>query len=730
MTTKKLILSILLPILVLSSAWGQKEISFDDIYRNYTFYPRSVSGINWMKDGGYYTALVRDTDASSSMIVKYDIRTGNSVDTLLNGADLGERGIRFDDYRFSADENKVLLMADKESIYRRSFEANYFIVDLADKSAASLAEGKGKLSYATFSPDGSRVAYVRDNNLYVTQLSDMSEKAITTDGKENEIINGAADWVYEEEFSIAQAFDWSPDGKHIAFLRFDESDVKEYNMQMWGSLYPSDYRFKYPKAGEDNAIVEAFVYSIEDNQLNKVDTGSETDQYVMRMYWTPDSKTLALIRLNRLQNKLDILHAHPSENKVKTVLTENADTYVDINYTDDLKYLKDNKHFLRTSEKDGNKHIYLHKLDGSLVRQITAGDWEVTSLVGIDEKNDLIYYLSTEGSSMDRHFYSINTKGKKKKKLSGESGTYRVNMSPDYSFYIQYFSSANIPNQVSLHSTKSTQPIKVMQDNAQLQATMADYQFTEKEFMQVPAANGEMLNAYMIKPFDFDENKQYPMLMYVYGGPGSQTVLNSWDGRAAWHQHIANQGFIVVSVDNRGTGGKGRDFKHSTYKQLGKLEVEDQVAAAKHLSKLDYIDADRMGIWGWSYGGYMSANCVMQAPEVFKLAIAVAPVTNWRFYDTIYTERYLQRPQDNSSGYDDNSPLSHVDKLKGEFLLIHGTADDNVHFQNAVELQEALIQANKQFKSFYYPDRNHGIYGGNTTYHLHRMMTDFILEKL
>jgi dipeptidyl-peptidase-4 len=477
-------------------------------------------------------------------------------------------------------------------------------------------------------------------------------------------------------------------------------------------------------------LVSIHVVDLASKKVQKMDAGPEADQYLPRLYWTQDANQLAFIRLNRLQNQLDLLQANASTGESKLILSEKSATYVDLDYNDDLQYLSDGKTFIRTSEQDGYKHIYHHTMDGTLIRQLTTGPWEVSSLVGVDEKGKKLYYLSTEKSPLERQLYVIQLDGKGKKSLSPLAGTYSINMSPDHQFFIAYHTSASSPVTVTLNEA-SGKTLKVLEDNQALKDRMATFALGKKEFFTFPTVDGTTLNGYLIKPADFDPNKKYPVLLYVYGGPGSQNVLNSWGGsRDFWHQHLAAEGYLVASIDNRGTGARGRDFKHATYANLGKLETIDQIEGAKYLAKMPFVDPSRIGIWGWSYGGYMSSLSLMIGHEVFKTAIAVAPVTTWRYYDTVYTERYLQTPQLNPAGYDDNSPITHVNKLKGNFLLIHGTGDDNVHFQNAVDLVNALIAADKQFESFYYPNRNHGISGGNTTWHLYTQMTDFLKRKL
>ncbi|PSL03070.1 S9 family peptidase [Cecembia rubra] len=706
------------------NAQDKKTVSLEDVFKTNTFSQKSVYGINWMKDGQYYSSMKRGL--TNPVVVKINVATGEEAAVLIDG---GKLGINFSSYSFNPDETKALIASEVESIYRRSSKGIFHVVDLKTGTAQKLMDGE-KIMYATLSPDNDKVAFVKDNNLFMVELASHQVTQITSDGKWNHIINGAADWVYEEEFSMSKAFDWSPDGKKIAFIRFDETEVPEFNMQTWGKLYPEDYRFKYPKAGEKNAEVSIHIYDLSTKQTVKVDTGEEKDIYLPRIYWTNDNNTLAFLRLNRLQNELDLLYANSQTGATRLILQEKSNTYVDLDYNDDLRFLEGNKGFIRTSEQDGFKHIYHHDNEGKLIRQITSGNWEVTNLVGVDEKNRKIYFISTEASPLERNLYVINLDGKNKKILTPEKGTTSVNMSKDFKYYIANHSSAISPLRVTLNEA-SGKLVKVLEENAELRSKLANYSISPKEFFTFNTVDGTSLNAYMIKPPHFEENKKYPVLMYVYGGPGSQNVTNSWGGtRDYWHHHLASEGYIVVCVDNRGTGARGRDFKHITYAKLGKFETEDQIAGAKFLGTLPYVDASRIGIWGWSYGGYMSSLALMVGNDVFKSAIAVAPVTTWRYYDTIYTERYLQTPQLNATGYDDYSPITHVNRLKGNYLLIHGTGDDNVHFQNAVDLVDALVKADKQFETMYYPNRNHGIYGGNTTWHLYSLMTDFIKRKL
>ena len=730
MTNSRLLLRLFFVLITLPAiAQSKKSISLDDIWgRNAgTFSQRTVASVNWMKSGGFYTTL------DAGKIQKFSIVSGQAVETLFDERQATSSGITkisIDGYQLSSDERKLLITTQEEAIYRRSSKAEFYVYDLTIKKLALLSKG-GKQQYATFSPDGKRVAFVRDNNLFAVDLLTGTETKLTTDGKRNAIINGGADWVYEEEFSMARAFEWSPDSRRLAWIRFDESRVPEYDMQLWGSLYPVEYRFKYPKAGEANAQVSVWIADVSTGKKIQAQTGAETDIYLPRIQWTKKSNLLSVRRMNRLQNKLDLLHINATTGQTITVLSETSTTYVDLEFTDDLTYLNDGKSFVWSSERTGYKHLYRYDMGGKLIGPITSGTFEAFSVAGIDEKNQAVYYLSTEDSPLERQLYRIGLDGQNKQKLTALPGTYTANFSPDFSYYLLYHTSVNSPTMVSLRDTKTTNDLRVLESNEGLKTRLATYTIAPKQFFQTKAADGTNLNAWMIRPSAFDSTKRYPVLMFVYGGPGSQTVKNDWDSRDFfWYQTLAQKGYIIVSVDGRGTGARGTAFRTATYAQLGKLETDDQIAVARSLKTLPYIDPNRVGIWGWSYGGYMTALCMTLGADVFKAGMSIAPVTNWRFYDSIYTERYLKRPQDNAAGYDDNSPVTHAAKLRGPYLLVHGTGDDNVHFQNSIAFENALIAAGKQFQSFYYPNRNHGIYGGNTRLHLYTMMTDFIEKNL
>lgn len=707
------------------------DISLKEIWKEYKFMGRSVRGINSLKNGKEYTKITKGS------LVVYDYKTGDSISTLVHKNDLipegKEKPIRLGSFTLNSNEDKLLIPSETESIYRHSTKSNYWIFNINTKALVPLSEG-GKQSLADFSPDGTKVAFVRENNIFVTDLETGKESMITKDGKRNHIINGTCDWVYEEEFGFTKAFFWSPDGTKISYYKFDESNVREYTIEYYGDLYPKWETYKYPKAGEDNSIVEIHVYDLNNGYISKMDIGEEIDQYIPRISWTNDPKVLSIQRLNRLQNQLDIMLADAETGDSHIMYSEDNKYYIDIN--DNLVFLKDNKQFLITSEKDGYNHIYLYNLDGSLAKQLTSGNWEVTNVYGFNPENNTVYYQSAESSPLNRDIYSVNLKGKKQK-ISTKAGTNRATFSRNYKYYINNFSKFGVPPVYTVVTSKGKE-VRVLEDNKALVDLLSKYKISEPEFFtfstpEITMPNGSQvdLNAWKIMPYDFDPNKKYPVLVTIYGGPGSQEVTDSWGGfNYMWYQMLAEQGIMVVSVDNRGTGARGEEFKKMTYLELGKYETLDYIETAKYLGQLSYVDNSRIGIFGWSYGGFMSSNALFQGAEYFSTAIAVAPVTNWRYYDNIYTERFMRTPQENPDGYDNNSPINHVDKLVGNYLLVHGDADDNVHPQNSMDLFSALVKADKQFDFMLYPNKNHGIYGGNTRYHLFKKMTDFLYEHL
>jgi dipeptidyl-peptidase-4 len=649
------------------------------------------------------------------------------VETLFDASDFQEiTGI--DAYRFNGAEDRILIETGHEKIYRHSYQAEYYVFDRKAGTLVPLSS-KGEQQLATFSPSGSHVAFVRNNNLYIRDLQMKEEIQATFDGVKNEVINGAPDWVYEEEFGFASGFCWSPDGKKIAFYRFDERRVREFRMTLYGKLYPESYAFKYPKAGEENSVVSIHVYDLETGRTTCMDTGGETDQYIPRIQWTFDPNTLSIMRLNRLQNQLDILHADASTGQSEVVYREENQWYISGIDDHTVTYLSDGESFILKSEMSGYYHLYHYNFRSGQMRAVTSGDYDVYEFLGFDEEHNMLYYTSYEESSIERHLYSIGLDGTEKRKMSTRPGNNTASFSATFRYYILSHSSANTPPRMTLYNRNGKQ-IRVLEDNENLRRTMQHYGFSATGFMTVPTRSGQELNAWMIKPLDFDPSRKYPLFVFVYGGPESQQVVDEWGQRIAWFQMLVQNGYIVVCVDNRGTNGRGEAFRKSTYLTLGRLETIDQLDAAHWFGSQDYIDQERMGIFGWSYGGFMTSLCMTKGKGTFRMGIAVAPVTSWRYYDTIYTERYMRTPQENPEGYDSNSPIHFAAGLEGKFLLIHGSADDNVHFQNSIDFTEALVQADKQFEMQIYPNRDHGIRGGNTTYHLYRRMTDFILENL
>lgn len=699
----------------------KKDITLEEIW-NGAFRTEQMNSLNSM-NGDFYSLLNFDRNTKSTTVDKYSYATLEKIATVVNSKDLGEIKY-FESYDFNNDETKLLLGVDSESIYRHSSLGIFYVYDLASKSLQLI--DKEKIQEPTFSPDSKKVAYAKNNNIFIKNLETNEVVQITSDGKKNEIINGICDWVYEEEFSFVRAFEWSKDSKNIAFLRFDETEVPTYSMDIVGNeLYPTQQVFKYPKAGEKNSVVTLQLYNVSEGKTTKIDLGNY--EYIPRIKWTNNPEILSVITLNRHQNDLKLFAVNAVNFTSKVILNEVDKAFVDIH--DNLTFLTDNS-FIWTSEKDGFNHIYHYSKEGKLINQVTKGNWEVTNFFGINEKNKTIYYQSVEDGSINRTVYSIKLNGTAKKRLTNASGTNEAAFSKNLNYFINTFSDANTPPVYSLYNGEGNL-LKEILNNNELSKKLTNYNISKKEFFVLNTKNGAF-NAWIIKPNSFDSAKKYPVFMTQYSGPGSQSVSNEWSSsNDYWYQHLAEKGYIVVCVDGRGTGFKGADFKKVTYKELGKYEVEDQIESAIELAKRPYVDANEIGIWGWSYGGFMSANCLFKGNDVFKMAIAVAPVTSWRFYDSVYTERYMQTPQENASGYDENSPLNFADLLKGNFLLVHGSGDDNVHVQNSMRLTNALIEANKPFDQAIYPDRTHGIYEGkNTRLHLYEKMTKFIEENL
>ena len=722
---KRLALALVAAVISLQGI-AQKQLTLEDIWAYYKFFPKQLDNMVSSNDGKTYTVL------QFGKIIRYSYKSGKKegvvFDLQMVKDDPAYKNIgTVDSYIFSPDETKILFATKTKHIYRHSKKAYYYLYDFKTKKLTSLYD-KDKQQEPSFSPDGKKIAFVSNNNIYIKDIESGKVTQITKDGEKNKIINGIPDWVYEEEFSFAKAYEWSPDGKNLAYLKFDESKVKEYCFPVYDGLYPSEYRYKYPKAGETNSTVTLHVYNLEKGKTADVPAKIYDDQYIPRIKWTKNPAILSFIVMNRLQNELNLMAYEVTSGNTSTLLKETDKKYIEIN--DALTFLDNGKEFIWLSEKDGYNHLYLYDMNGNQLKQLTKGNYEVLEVKGVDKKTGYIYYIANETSPYTKDVFRIKTDGTGKQKLSVGEGVNDIYLNKNFTNYIISYSNAETPVSFTLFNAKGKK-IRVIEDNAELKATLKEYNLPKKEFFSFTTEYGVKLYGWMIKPSNFDPKKKYPVFMTVYGGPGYQTVMDEWDYTSMWHRYIAEQGYIVVSVDNRGTNGRGKEFRQATYGQMGKLETEDQISVVKYLSKLPYVDSGRIGIQGWSYGGFMALSCLEKGNKYFKAAISVAPVTNWRFYDSIYTERYMGLPQDNAKGYDENSPMNHVSKIKGKFLLMHGTADDNVHFQNSIELIKKLVEKNIYFNLMIYPNSNHGIYTGpNTRYHIFKMMTDFILNNI
>ncbi len=699
------------------------NITLEDIWLKGTFTAASVPGFNVLKDGKRYVKIENDGDVNI-----YDLKSNKNKGQLISAKQLiyNRDSIKMSSFELSADEQKMLIFTEPESIYRHSTLYTVYIYDIKLKTINIL--DNNKVLHASFSPDASKVAFVKENNLYLKDLKSGSTTAITNDGKKNQIINGNCDWVYEEEFSFTKAYEWSPKGNYISFYKFDESKVKDFTMFFdEGKDYPVQYTYKYPKAGEDNSLVSIHIYDVNKLITKNTDIGKETNQYIPRIKWTNDDTKLSISRLNRHQNHLELLLTDAQSGVSRVIYEEKNKYYIDI--TDDLTFMPDNQSLVISSERDGYNHLYQWNWAKQELKQLTKGENEIKNVSGVDIKNGKIYYTLIE-DVLNTGFYTYDIKSAKSKRLSTQKGTYNVSSFTGYSYFLERYSTSTTAPVFTLIDNNG-KVVRILEDNKKLNATLSKLEINEPEFIKIPNEAGDELNTYMIKPKNFDAAKKYPVLMYQYSGPGSQQVTNRFPlDNYWWHQMLAQKGYIIVVADGTGTGGRGEEFKKKTYLQLGNLESNDQITVAEYLAKQSYVDAARIGIWGWSYGGFMSTTCLFKAPNLFKAAIAVAPVTSWRLYDNIYTERFMRTPQENPKGYDDNAPLSMVKNLKGKYLLIHGIADDNVHLQNATELSKALVDANKNFDAFYYTNKNHSIYGGYTRYNLYTKMTDFILKNL
>ncbi len=696
-----------------AAALFAQEITLDKIYSGY-YRSKGISGISSLNNGEHYVVI------EPGGISKYSYKTSRKEGDIVQG--------NFQSYIFNEDESKILLLKQSQGVYRHSFLGKFEVRDLKIGKTLELNNGNF-VQEPTFSPDGSKVAFVADNNLFYQDLGSGKIVQITTDGEKNKILNGLADWVYEEEFGHARLYEWNKNSDAIVFVRSNEIQVPEMLIPIYGKqLYPSEMRFKYPKAGEKNSEVSAHIYRLDTAQLMPVNLSGFKNYYIPDVYRTAKNDEMVLITSERVQNASDVLKLNTKTGQLTKLFTETDPKWVDTDNVT-LEFLPDNS-FIWASERDGHRHLYWYDPSGKLKKQITKGDWEVTKYYGYNPKSKEVLVQTTQAGSINKVISKVNINNGRATIISNKTGTNSANFSKNYQYFIETSSSATQPYTYVLKNGNG-QAIKELQNNTeQLQKLQAD-NWVPKEYFTVPNEAGDQMNAWIMKPKNFDPNKKYPLFMFQYSGPGSQQVSNSWDqGNGLWFNHLVQQGYIVACVDGRGTGYKGTDYKKVTYMNLGKYEIEDQIAAAKWFGNQSYIDKSRIGIFGWSFGGYMASLALTKGADVFKTGIAVAPVTNWRYYDSVYTERFMRTPQENPSGYDDNSPTTYANLLKGNLLLIHGTADDNVHFQNAVEFAEALIQNKKQFDFMAYPDKDHGIYGGNTRPQLYRKMTDYLLEKL
>ncbi len=730
-TTTRILLSALLLTNAASLAAQPREITVDMLQTDPSFFPASPARLRSLSDGESYAVISDD----GTKVESFSYATGKKLATLVDLTSAkGEKKIdRIEGYEVSATGSHILIWGNKERIYRRSFTADHYIFDVSHNTLLPLSKD-GKEQEAAFAPNGFIVSYVKDNDIHVYKLRYQTSSKVTTDGERNKVINGIPDWVNEEEFSTSRSYAWSADSKMLAYVRYDETNVPEYSFPIYAAsnprhaedaLYPGEYTYKYPKAGEANSRVSVHIFDLDTRVTKTVDLGKD-ECYVPRIAWTGQPDQLAVFRLNRMQNKMDVLGVNAKSLVTTPLLTERDESFIDEPAYIKLIFIKGGSEFVTISERDGWSHLYLYGANGDFKRQLTKGEFDVTDLYGYEEKSQTLYYQAAGRTPMGREIYALNMKKLTAAPIADKNGTNAASFSVGCKYFMLSHSSADTPPAYAICDGKG-KSLRSLEDNAELVNTLKDFYVAKKEFTTVPGADGATLNAWMVKPCGFDPSKKYPVLMTQYSGPNSQEVLDRWD--LDWEQSLAYRGYIVVCVDPRGTGARGAEFRKCTYQQLGRYESDDQIAAAEHLATLPYVDGKRIGIWGWSFGGFMTSLCMCKS-DIFAAGIAVAPVINWRFYDTVYTERYLRRPDQNESGYDKNSPLTHAENMSGKYFIIAGTADDNVHYQNQMEMVDALVQAGKQFRMFSYPNRNHGIYGGNVRSHLYNMMMDFIEAEL
>lgn len=726
----------LLTLLFLSLGIQAQKVTLQDVAQG-TYRVQNIYGLKPMLDGDHYTQISSD----HKRIVKYSFKTGKEVETIFDVTKARDCNFKtFDDYILSPDEKLILIQTETKPIYRHSFTAIYYIYNVKNNTLEPLSNN-GPQQVPLFSPDGNQIAFVRNNNIFLVKLLfGNSESQVTKDGEYNKVLNGIPDWVYEEEFSFNRAFDFSADSKMIAYIRFDESQVPMFSFPWYKGMspakedyatYPGKYEYKYPKAGETNSTVTVHTYDIKSHVTRQMDLPLDKDGYIPRIKFTSDPEKLAIMTLNRHQNRFDLYLANPRSATCKVAIRDEAEQYIKEQEYGGIAFYPN--HIVLMSERDGYNHLYLYTIAGNLVRQITKGNFEVTDFLGYDETNGTTYYASNEGSPLRTAIYKIDSKGKKTK-LSTKEGTNNALFSKNFTYFINTYSSKDTPTEITLNDSKGRK-LGTLLDNKQLKSQLTQLNMPIKEFFTFKTSQGVELNGWMMKPANFDPNKKYPVIMHQYSGPGSQQVLDKWgigsfgDG-GMFEAYMCDKGYIMVCVDGRGTGGRGAAFEKCTYLFLGVKESEDQVETARYLGSLPYIDGSRIGIWGWSFGGYNTLMSMSDGSGAFKAGVAIAAPSDWRFYDTVYTERFMRTPKENADGYNAGSAISRASKLQGKLLLIHGTADDNVHYQNAAEYSEALVQANKQFDMQVYTNRNHSIFGGNTRNHLMNRVADFFLENL
>lgn len=722
---KKIFISIAAFLLATSTSMAQQfeEITLDKYLMGY-YYPSSVYDIESMNDGESYTLLHGD------QIIKYSYKTGEEIESVatLTPSPSG--------YSFSQNESKILFYGRQQQLYRHSFFAYYNVFDVATKKQIPVNPNKPQ-RMASLSPNGDKVAYIADNNIYTLDLENNETLQITSDGETNKILNGVPDWVYEEEFGIDKAYEFSPDGKYLAYIKFDESNVKSYTLDFYdtklensynpASYYPTKYEYKYPKVGEENSKVTVHIYDFDSGKTYTAQLGKEKDIYVPKIQWTAQDGVLAISRLNRLQNRLDLLAFNAKTHNTQTFFTMVEPQYIEEDVVQSVHYLKNGKSFLIQSEQDGYRNIYHYGMDGKIINAVTTGEKEVVAFHGCDPAEKKVYFSAVGDNATQIDVYSVDINGKNRRKLSKQAGTNTPHFSKNFKYYLNFFENAQTPNIVTVCDQKGN-TIRQVLDNNDLIERLKTYGGINKSFFEWENKHGDRLNAYMIVPPDFDSTKKYPVLVVGYNGPNNNMVNDEFEFN--WHNILAQKGIIVACTDTRGTGRKGEQFRKCTYGQLGNLETQDLADFNKYLAAKNYIDGSRIGIWGWSYGGFMTLNMLTRQPGLYKLGVAIAPVTSWEFYDNIYTERYMGLPQKNIKGYKDNAPLKYAENLEGKLLIAYGSADDNVHPQNSMVFVEALVQANKDFEMIQFTNRNHSIYGGNTTRYLYGKFIRFVLENL